>query len=137
MAAAATVMEEPQTSTTNTTSPEDLSAAVKAMERALDASPSSPAITLPRSGSSRWVIDPQANLKSTTEHRLWTCGCLGLLTAGVVSAAAEVHSVGDAGTALGAVFAAYVLADFGTAVYHWVGGRICEYAQIESLWVLL
>eukprot|EP00878_Enallax_costatus_P040570 GHUV01046883.1.p1 GENE.GHUV01046883.1~~GHUV01046883.1.p1 ORF type:complete len:281 (+),score=87.72 GHUV01046883.1:146-988(+) len=120
--AAATVAEEPETSTAFPTTAEDLSAAVAAAERALIASPSTPSSsssTLPKTSSSKWVIDPNENLKSTMEHRFWTYGCMGLLTAGLVSAAADVHSIGDAGTALGAVFAAYVLADFGTAVYHW------------------
>jgi hypothetical protein len=65
------------------------------------------------------VIDEKENLKSTMEHRLWTYGCLSILGASIAGAAADIHSPGDAATVLGAVFAAYVLSDLGTAVYHW------------------
>ncbi|WIA14548.1 hypothetical protein OEZ85_003065 [Tetradesmus obliquus] len=53
------------------------------------------------------------------EHRLVTYGCLSILGASIAGAAADIHSPGDVATVLGATFAAYVLSDLGTAVYHW------------------
>lgn len=111
-AAAATVDSTPVSpDTTPFSSPSSLAAAAAA-ERALSSSTSKP-------GSSKWVIDENELLKSTLEHRLWTFGCMGLLSVNLLGAASEVHGVGDAGTAVLAVFAAYVLSDLGTAVYHW------------------
>lgn len=132
--AAGSVLTEDPTPTTTTT-PEDLSAAVAAAERAYTApstsGSSNSSSTLPKTGSSKWVIDPTENLKSTLEHRLWTYGCMGLLSASLAGAAADVHSVGDAGSVLGAMFAAYALSDLGTAVYHWVS---CAMAEVWVLW---
>lgn len=76
-----------------------------------------PAAERPR-GSSKWVIDEKEVLHSTWEHRAWTYGCMTLLGASLAVAASHVEDVQDAGVFAGAVFAAYVLSDLGTAVFH-------------------
>lgn len=76
-----------------------------------------PAEQQPR-GSSKWVIDENEVLHSTAEHRAWTYGCMGLLAASLAEAAAHVHDARDAAVVGGAVLAAYVLSDLGTAVFH-------------------
>lgn len=55
---------------------------------------------------------------------------MGLLTGGLLSAAADVHDWSDAVTALGAVIAAYILSDLGTAVYHWVSLTAALYPNL-------
>lgn len=70
-------------------------------------------------GGSKWVIDENEVLHSTFEHRAWTYGCMALLAASLGEAAGHVQSVHDAGVVGGAVLAAYVLSDLGTAVFHW------------------
>lgn len=69
-------------------------------------------------GSSKWVIDENEVLHSTFEHRAWTYGCMALLAGSLAEAAAHVHDARDAAVVGGAVFAAYVLSDLGTAVFH-------------------
>lgn len=69
-------------------------------------------------GGSKWVIDEKEVLHSTFEHRAWTYGCMALLAGSLAEAAAHVHDVQDAAVVGGAVFAAYVLSDLGTAVFH-------------------
>lgn len=69
-------------------------------------------------GGSKWVIDEKEVLHSTFEHRAWTYGCMALLSGSLAEAAAHVHDVQDAAVVGGAVFAAYVLSDLGTAVFH-------------------
>lgn len=133
MVVAASTVTTEESLSTSTTADEDLSAAVAAAERAFTATSASSSTTspaLPKTGSSKWVIDPNENLKSTLEHRLWTYGCMGLLTGGLLSAAADVHDLSNAGTALGAVIAAYILSDLGTAVYHWVSLTAALYPNL-------
>jgi hypothetical protein len=69
-------------------------------------------------GGSKWVIDENEVLHSTLEHKAWTYGCMALLAGGLAEAASNVHSAQDAAVVGGAVFAAYVLSDLGTAVFH-------------------
>eukprot|EP00879_Flechtneria_rotunda_P002117 GHRR01002299.1.p1 GENE.GHRR01002299.1~~GHRR01002299.1.p1 ORF type:complete len:349 (+),score=120.99 GHRR01002299.1:1255-2301(+) len=88
-------------------------------ERIKSPSTASSSSSLSKPGKSKWVIDASENLKSTWEHRAWTYGCMGLLAVNLVGAASDIHDFNDATTALGALFAAYVLSDLGTAVYHW------------------
>jgi ubiquitin-conjugating enzyme E2 variant len=126
VAAGSLLTEEPETAaapaaTTTTYSSAEIAEAAAAAERALNSAnaSTSAAAGSTKKGASKWVIDESENLKSTMEHRLWTYGCLSILGASIAGAAADIHSPGDAATVLGAVFAAYVLSDLGTAVYHW------------------
>lgn len=113
VAAAATA--EPETVEAEVASP-----AAAAARSSLELAASAAAAEAPQRarGSSKWVIDEKEVLHSTFEHRAWTYGCMALLAGGLAEAASNVHSVQDAGVAGGAVFAAYVLSDLGTAVFH-------------------
>jgi len=82
-------------------------------------------------GGSKWVIDEKEVLHSTFEHRAWTYGCMALLAGSLGEAAGHVQSVHDAGVVGGAVLAAYVLSDLGTAVFHW---GVDNYG--EPIWLL-
>ncbi|WIA34721.1 hypothetical protein OEZ86_013032 [Tetradesmus obliquus] len=124
IAAGSLLTEEPETAaapaSSTAYSSAEIAEAAAAAERALSsASASTSAAAGAKKGSSKWVIDEKENLKSTTEHRLVTYGCLSMLGASIAGAAADIHSPGDVATVLGATFAAYVLSDLGTAVYHW------------------
>lgn len=124
IAAGSLLTEEPETAaapaSSTAYSSAEIAEAAAAAERALSsASASTSAAAGAKKGSSKWVIDEKENLKSTTEHRLVTYGCLSILGASIAGAAADIHSPGDVATVLGATFAAYVLSDLGTAVYHW------------------
>jgi ubiquitin-conjugating enzyme E2 variant len=126
VAAGSLLTEEPEVaaapaSNATTYSSAEIAEAAAAAERALNSAnaSTSAAAGSAKKGASKWVIDESENLKSTMEHRLWTYGCLSILGASIAGAAADIHSPGDAATVLGAVFAAYVLSDLGTAVYHW------------------
>jgi ubiquitin-conjugating enzyme E2 variant len=126
VAAGSLLTEEPETAAapagpTTTYSSAEIAEAAAAAERALNSASASTssAAGSAKKGSSKWVIDESENLKSTMEHRLWTYGCLSILGTSIAGAAPDIHSPGDAATVLGAVFAAYVLSDLGTAVYHW------------------
>jgi ubiquitin-conjugating enzyme E2 variant len=123
IAAGSLLTEEPETAadlpaSSPTYSSAEIAEAAAAAERALSSASASTSAGA-KKGASKWVIDESENLKSTLEHRLWTYGCLSILGASLAGAAADIHSPGDAATVLGSVFAAYVLSDFGTAVYHW------------------
>lgn len=114
VAAAATA--EPETSTAPTTS-----AAVAEQEFSSDvqqAAAAEPSGAQRSRGGSKWVIDENEVLHSTFEHRAWTYGCMALLAGGMFEAASHAHSLQDAGVIGGAVLAAYVLSDLGTAVFH-------------------
>jgi ubiquitin-conjugating enzyme E2 variant len=105
-----------------TTAP--LQAAVDALERAAASSSSSSTEDVPSTssssrGSSKWVIDSTELLTSTWEHRLWTWTSMGLMGASLAEALSHVQTTGDAQAVAVALFAAYVLADLGTGVYHW------------------
>jgi ubiquitin-conjugating enzyme E2 variant len=122
VAAGSLLTEEPETAAAPAYSSPEIAEAAAAAERALSsasASTSASTSAAAKKGASKWVIDESENLKSTLEHRLWTYGCLSILGTSIAGAAADIHSPGDAATVLGAVFAAYVLSDLGTAVYHW------------------
>lgn len=75
--------------------------------------------TKQKQGSSKWKIDESELLTSNNEHRAWTFGPMAVLTAALAVAAGHVHGVADGASAASAMFAAYVLADFGTGVFHW------------------
>lgn len=90
-----------------------------------------PVATSTGGGSSKWVIDPNEQLSSTDEHRLWTYGPMAVMIG--TYALAWAHASSDAQAAGGSFFdcisaafpllfataSAYVLSDLGTAVYHW------------------
>ena len=72
-----------------------------------------------RQRGSKWVIDENEVLQSTLGHKAWTYGCMALLAASLAEAGSHAHSYHDVGVVGGAVLAAYVLSDLGTAVFHW------------------
>lgn len=74
------------------------------------------------SSSGRVVLEAPEELRSTLEHRLWVGGCSALLAGLLANGLAEVHDAGSAAAMAGAALAAYVAADFGSAVFHWAGG---------------
>lgn len=69
--------------------------------------------------SGRIVLESPEELKSTWEHRCWVGTTTLLMTATLVNGLAQVDTSGDALTAGAAIFAAYVLSDLGTGIYHW------------------
>eukprot|EP00197_Chlamydomonas_leiostraca_P000013 CAMPEP_0202885424 /NCGR_PEP_ID=MMETSP1391-20130828/41651_1 /ASSEMBLY_ACC=CAM_ASM_000867 /TAXON_ID=1034604 /ORGANISM="Chlamydomonas leiostraca, Strain SAG 11-49" /LENGTH=314 /DNA_ID=CAMNT_0049568669 /DNA_START=754 /DNA_END=1698 /DNA_ORIENTATION=+ len=83
------------------------------------ASTSASSSTLPKKGSSKFVIDENENLKSTAEHRFWTFLPMGLMGATLAQGIAGVHDLADGASVAAALFAAYALSDLGTAIYHW------------------
>jgi hypothetical protein len=118
VAAAATV--EPETAEAEVVSPAAAAAAAAAAGlRSLElAEPAAAEVPQRARGGSKWVIDENEVLHSTMEHKAWTYGCMALLAGGLAEAASNVHSAQDAAVVGGAVFAAYVLSDLGTAVFH-------------------
>jgi hypothetical protein len=130
VAAAATA--EPETAKAEVASPAAAAAAgpssVQLAEPAAAAAAEGP---LRARGGSKWVIDENEVLHSTLEHRAWTYGCLALLAGGLGEAASNVHSLQDAAVVGGAVFAAYVLSDLGTAVFHHAVDNYGECAAVE------
>jgi len=119
VAAGTTLLDEPLPSAAEDAPPAPPSsdAAVAKLERIMSAPSASTSTSKPT--GSKWVIDDNENLKSTLEHRAWTYGCMALMTSSLMGGLADVHSTADAGTAVGAVFTAYLLSDLGTAIYHW------------------
>jgi ubiquitin-conjugating enzyme E2 variant len=73
----------------------------------------------PKKGRSKFVIDENENLKSTTEHRLWTYGCMALMAGTFAQGINHVQGPEDALGVAAALAAAYVLSDLGTGIYHW------------------
>lgn len=71
------------------------------------------------SGSGRIVLESPDELKSTMEHRLWVAGTSGLLSLTFINGLAHITDTSDSISAAVALFAAYVMSDFGTGVYHW------------------
>lgn len=114
VAAAATA--EPETAKASTAAAAAVAEAGPSSTSIADAAAAAPA-ERPR-GSSKWVIDDKEVLHSTSEHRAWTYGCMTLLGASLAVAASHVQDMHDASVFAGAVFAAYVLSDLGTAVFH-------------------
>lgn len=73
----------------------------------------------PAKATGRVVLERPEELKSTLQHRLWV-GCTSALLAGVLgSGLAQVHDLSSAAAAGVAALAAYISADFASAVYHW------------------
>lgn len=87
------------------------------LERAVSLSDAERPASAPaaKSGAS----EPEEQLTSTAGHRV-IVGSAMLLLAGIASAGVSgIHSFSEAGEAVAAATAAYVLADFATGVYHW------------------
>lgn len=72
-----------------------------------------------RPAGSRWVIDPNEQLTSTWEHRVWTWGPMAVMAAICGVAASQVSSPGDVAGCAVALAASYLLSDLGTGIYHW------------------
>lgn len=66
----------------------------------------------------RVVLESPEELRSTWEHRAWVGAATGLMAATLVEGVSQLEGVGGALEAGAALFAAYVLADLGTAFYH-------------------
>lgn len=71
--------------------------------------------------ASKWEIDPNELMTSTTEHRLWTYGSMSVMGCLFLQSASQAQSGGIVGWLTIGLSAglAYVLADLGTGIYHW------------------
>lgn len=67
----------------------------------------------------RVVLESPEELRSTWEHRAWVGSATTLMAATLATGLSGVEGVEGALEAGAALFAAYVLADLGTAFYHW------------------
>lgn len=66
----------------------------------------------------RVVLESAEELRSTWEHRAWVGAATGLMAATFAEGVSQLEGAGGALEAGAALFAAYVLADLGTAFYH-------------------
>lgn len=92
--------------------------AVSTLESPPEVSTSKPA------GKSKWVIDESENLKSTTEHRLWTFGSMAVMALGYSQALNQAHTLLDWCTVGASLLAAYVLSDLGTGKHLAIGAPL-------------
>jgi hypothetical protein len=69
--------------------------------------------------ASKWEIDPNELMTSTTEHRLWTYGGMSVMGCLFLQSVHQAQGVGDGVTIGLSVAMAYLLADLGTGIYHW------------------
>lgn len=88
----------------------------------------------------RVVLEDPEELKSTWVHRAWVGGTSLLLAGVLANGLAGVHDTGSAAAAAAALLAAYLTADFGSAVYHWGvdnygSGETWEAASATESWV--
>ncbi len=80
-------------------------------------SSSSPTSTSQPTGKSKWTIDENENLLSTSEHRMYVFGSMALMAGSLGQAAVKAQAMGGPAGWIGigtAVMAAYVLSDLGT-----------------------
>lgn len=113
--AAATLLDAPPR--TARTHQDPLEQKPAAAASVLDCSTSQPA-SQPL-GKSKWAIDESEVLKSNLEHRLWTFGSMAIMAATLYHATAQAGTVLEWTTIGVSLFAAYVLSDLGTGIYHW------------------
>ena len=72
------------------------------------------------STSGRIVLESPEELRSTWQHRAWVASGTSLMAATLGVGLAHIQGPGDAVAAGAALLSAYLLADLGTAVYHWL-----------------
>ncbi|KAA6416684.1 MAG: low CO2-induced protein [Trebouxia sp. A1-2] len=95
-------------------------AAFAVLERAVSVSDAEqPSTASTASSSKRETLESPEQLASTPEHRTLVGSAILLLAAIGGQGVSGIHGPHQAAVAFAAVSAAYVLADFGTGVYHW------------------
>ncbi|KAG2501530.1 hypothetical protein HYH03_000037 [Edaphochlamys debaryana] len=72
-----------------------------------------------KAGASKFVVDENENLKATPEQKAWTWVSMAMMGTTFMNATQQIEGPGDVVAFGAAVFAAYVLADLGTGIYHW------------------
>lgn len=101
-----------------TREPETLSASAAGLEAARR---QAAATTTSAARTGRVVLESEDELRSTWEHRAWVGGATALMAATLATGVAQIDGPGAAAGAAAAALAAYLMADVGTAFYHWGG----------------